>query len=74
MTIVENGEYIGHNISPNLREVVVGDCIPSHLLSGEEVEATPVNFFHREWFEDEFRASMVRTAVQRVQYYGQPLP
>ncbi|KAK9245987.1 hypothetical protein V1506DRAFT_505941 [Lipomyces tetrasporus] len=39
-TIVENGEYVGHDISANLHEVVLGDCIPTHLLSGQE------------WFED----------------------
>ncbi|KAK9327151.1 hypothetical protein V1520DRAFT_375366, partial [Lipomyces starkeyi] len=64
--IVENGEYVGHDISPNLRDVVLRDCIPSHLISGQEVRATPVNFFNREWFENEFGASIVRTAVQRV--------
>ncbi|KAK9322342.1 hypothetical protein V1517DRAFT_367782 [Lipomyces orientalis] len=64
-TIVANGEYVGDNISPNLREVVLRDCIPSHLLDGQEVQTTPVNFFHREWFEDEFRASMILTAVRR---------
>ncbi|KAK9483375.1 hypothetical protein V1527DRAFT_429583 [Lipomyces starkeyi] len=70
-TIVENGEYVGLDISPDLRDIVLGDCIPSHLLSGQEVRATPVNFFHREWFENQFGASIVRTAVQRVQDHGQ---
>ncbi|KAK9371759.1 uncharacterized protein V1513DRAFT_481767 [Lipomyces chichibuensis] len=48
-TIVEDGEYVGHNISPNLGELVLEDCIPSHLLQGQEIRATPVNFFHQEW-------------------------
>ncbi|KAK9342456.1 hypothetical protein V1522DRAFT_416057 [Lipomyces starkeyi] len=73
-TIVDNGEYVGHDISPNLRDVVLRDCIPSHLISGQEVRANPVNFFHREWFQNEFGASMVRTAVQRVQDYGRYTP
>ncbi|KAK9364459.1 hypothetical protein V1509DRAFT_557211, partial [Lipomyces kononenkoae] len=61
-TIVEDGEYVGHNISPNLRALVLEDCIPSHLLQLQEIKATPVNFFHQEWFEDQFQASMVLTA------------
>ncbi|KAK9487874.1 hypothetical protein V1527DRAFT_506970 [Lipomyces starkeyi] len=76
-TLVENGEYVAQNISPNLHEVVLGDCIPTHLLSNQQMEATPVNFFQREWFETQFRGSMVRTAVLRVwerTSYAQPVP
>ncbi|KAK9365102.1 hypothetical protein V1509DRAFT_571654 [Lipomyces kononenkoae] len=73
-TIVEDGEYVGHNISPNLRELVLEDCIPSHLLQSQEIRVTPVNFFRQEWFEDEFRASMVLTAVERLQSYFEPTP
>ncbi|KAJ8103509.1 hypothetical protein POJ06DRAFT_234516 [Lipomyces tetrasporus] len=65
-TLVENGEYIAQNISPNLQEVVLGDCIPTHLLNNQHMEATPVNFFQREWFETLFRGSIVRTAILRV--------
>ncbi|KAK9357587.1 hypothetical protein V1504DRAFT_398507, partial [Lipomyces starkeyi] len=60
-SFTQNGEFVGHNISPNLREVVLGDCIPSHLLNGQEVQAVPVNFFYREWFE-KFQDFMVQTA------------
>ncbi|KAJ8103756.1 hypothetical protein POJ06DRAFT_264586 [Lipomyces tetrasporus] len=76
-TLVENGEYVAQNISPNLQEVVLGDCIPSHLLNNQHLEATPVNFFQREWFETQFRGSMVRTAILRVwrnTSYAQPVP
>ncbi|KAK9326544.1 hypothetical protein V1520DRAFT_366175 [Lipomyces starkeyi] len=65
--IVQDGEYIRHDISPNLREVVVGDCIPSHLLTGRHFQATPLNFFQREWFEDQFQGLMVETALLRLQ-------
>ncbi|KAK9365999.1 hypothetical protein V1509DRAFT_655073 [Lipomyces kononenkoae] len=73
-TIVEDGEYVGDNISPNLREPVLADCIPSHLLQRQEIRATPVNFFHREWFENEFKASMVLTAIGRLQSHLEPTP
>ncbi|KAK9236554.1 hypothetical protein V1525DRAFT_426991 [Lipomyces kononenkoae] len=69
-TVVENGEYVGHSVSPNLRELVLKDCVPSHLMSGRDIQTTPVNFFDREWFEGEFRASMVSTAIVRVRDYG----
>ncbi|KAK9310892.1 hypothetical protein V1522DRAFT_395784 [Lipomyces starkeyi] len=49
--IVQDGEFVGDEVPPSLQEVVLGDCIPSHILSGEEIIATPVNFFRREWFQ-----------------------
>ncbi|KAK9334443.1 hypothetical protein V1521DRAFT_464385 [Lipomyces starkeyi] len=64
--IVSNGQFEGHDMPANLRELVLGDCIPSHVLIGNEVRATPVNFFRRDWFESKFSAAMLRTAVQRV--------
>ncbi|KAK9372042.1 uncharacterized protein V1513DRAFT_427979 [Lipomyces chichibuensis] len=75
--LVENGEYVAQNISPNLREVVLGDCIPTHLLNNRHIEATPVNFFQRDWFETQFRGLVVRTAILRLwrnTSYGQPIP
>ncbi|KAK9323050.1 hypothetical protein V1517DRAFT_352532 [Lipomyces orientalis] len=72
-TIVQNGEFVGHNISPNLREVVLADCIPSHLLNGQEVQAVLVNFFYRDWFESQFQDFMVQTAVTRVRSYSKPV-
>ncbi|KAK9371588.1 uncharacterized protein V1513DRAFT_421902 [Lipomyces chichibuensis] len=73
-TIVQNGEFVGHSISPNLREVVLEDCIPSHLLNGQDVQAVPVNFFYREWFESKFQDFMVQTAVTRVRRYSELVP
>ncbi|KAJ8103669.1 hypothetical protein POJ06DRAFT_279400 [Lipomyces tetrasporus] len=76
-TIVEKGEYIGDNISPNLRELVLEDCIPSRLLQGHEIRATFfffLDFFHHEWFENEFRASMVLTAIGRLGSYLEHTP
>ncbi|KAK9368313.1 hypothetical protein V1509DRAFT_658688 [Lipomyces kononenkoae] len=64
--IVEDGKFVGDNVPPNLQEVVLGDCIPGHILSGEEIEATPVNFFRRQWFDNKFQDSMVKTAVNRM--------
>ncbi|KAK9487393.1 hypothetical protein V1527DRAFT_481102 [Lipomyces starkeyi] len=46
-TIVEEGEFVGGDVPANFQEVVLGDCIPDHILSGEAILATPVNFFRR---------------------------
>ncbi|KAK9358990.1 hypothetical protein V1504DRAFT_441705 [Lipomyces starkeyi] len=61
--IVQDGEFVGDVVPPSLQEVVGGDCIPSHILNGEEIIATPVNFFRREWFEGTFQDAMVESAV-----------
>ncbi|KAK9326780.1 hypothetical protein V1520DRAFT_358640 [Lipomyces starkeyi] len=65
-TIVEEGEFVGGDVPPNLQEVVLGDCIPDHILSGEAIVATPVNFFRRAWFEAQFKEGMVSTAGNRM--------
>ncbi|KAK9311762.1 hypothetical protein V1522DRAFT_438809 [Lipomyces starkeyi] len=65
--VVQDGEYVGHHISPNLREVVVADCISSHLLTRQHFQATPLKFFQREWFEDQFQGLMVEAALLRLQ-------
>ncbi|KAK9249901.1 hypothetical protein V1507DRAFT_477333 [Lipomyces tetrasporus] len=65
-TIVEDGEFVGGDVPPNLQEVVLGDCIPEHILDGDAIVARPVNFFRRDWFEARFRAGMVRTAGNRM--------
>ncbi|KAJ8096578.1 hypothetical protein POJ06DRAFT_297833 [Lipomyces tetrasporus] len=65
-TIVEDGEFVGGDVPPNLQEVVLGDCIPAHILDGDAIVARPVNFFRRDWFEARFRAGMVRTAGNRM--------
>ncbi|KAK9483088.1 hypothetical protein V1527DRAFT_446184 [Lipomyces starkeyi] len=65
-TLVRRGEYVRGNIPPDLHEVVMGDCIPTHILSNGQIESTPVNFFRRDWFESKFRALMLQTALERV--------
>ncbi|KAK9326581.1 hypothetical protein V1520DRAFT_351047 [Lipomyces starkeyi] len=67
-TIVRNGEFAGEGVPANLVEVTLGDCIPTHLLIGQELQATPVNFFQQDWFEDCFRASILRTAIVRFRH------
>ncbi|KAK9319201.1 hypothetical protein V1517DRAFT_310932 [Lipomyces orientalis] len=57
-TIVEDGEFVGGDVPPNLQEVVLGDCIPDHILDGDEIVARPVKFFRRDWFEARFQAGM----------------
>ncbi|KAK9369287.1 hypothetical protein V1509DRAFT_620285 [Lipomyces kononenkoae] len=64
--IVRDGEFVGHNVAKNLREVFLRDCIPEYVLGNQEMQATPVDFFHRDWFERAFGDSMVMTAVNRV--------
>ncbi|KAK9426910.1 hypothetical protein V1505DRAFT_115745 [Lipomyces doorenjongii] len=65
-TIVENGRWAGDEGPPNLAEITIGDCIPTHILTGNNIEATPVNFFQQDWFESTFRCSMLKTAMERV--------
>ncbi|KAK9428015.1 hypothetical protein V1505DRAFT_316571 [Lipomyces doorenjongii] len=65
-TIVENGQWAGDEVPPNLAEITIRDCIPTHILTGNNIEATPVNFFQQDWFESTFRCSMLKTAMERV--------
>ncbi|KAK9259052.1 hypothetical protein V1519DRAFT_463132 [Lipomyces tetrasporus] len=65
--IVEDGLFVGGEVPPNLAEISLGDCITTHILSGDNIEATPVNFFHQDWFEDIFRFAMLRTAMERIE-------
>ncbi|KAK9242711.1 hypothetical protein V1506DRAFT_555891 [Lipomyces tetrasporus] len=65
-TIVEDGGCVGGDVPPNLQEVVLGDCIADHILSGEALVARPVNFFRRACFEAQFQEGMVRTAGNRM--------
>ncbi|KAJ8099648.1 hypothetical protein POJ06DRAFT_268533 [Lipomyces tetrasporus] len=39
---------------------------PTHILNGNVIAATPVNFFSQEWFEETFGLSMVETALART--------
>ncbi|KAK9427052.1 hypothetical protein V1505DRAFT_318205 [Lipomyces doorenjongii] len=65
-TIVHDGRFVGGEVPSNLAEITLGDCIPTHILSGNNIEATPVNFFHRDWFERSFCSAMVQTAMERI--------
>ncbi|KAK9366785.1 hypothetical protein V1509DRAFT_628523 [Lipomyces kononenkoae] len=65
--IVRDGRFSGQDVPPNLREVVLGDCVPSHILSGNEIVSAPVDFFRRSWFEMKIRAAILKTAIERVE-------
>ncbi|KAK9312318.1 hypothetical protein V1524DRAFT_260332 [Lipomyces starkeyi] len=65
-TLVRRGDYVGGNMPPDLHEVVMGDCIPTHILSNGQIESTPVNYFRRNCFESKFRALMLQTALKHV--------
>ncbi|KAK9234466.1 hypothetical protein V1525DRAFT_428486 [Lipomyces kononenkoae] len=53
-------------VPPNLAEITFGDCVPTHILTSNNIGATPVNFFEQDWFENRFQLSMLRTAMERV--------
>ncbi|KAK9384324.1 hypothetical protein V1515DRAFT_583065 [Lipomyces mesembrius] len=58
-TVVQDGEYVGHDISPNLHMVVV---------AGQHVQVPPLNFFQRDYgFEKQLQGLMVKTALLRLQ-------
>ncbi|KAK9329086.1 hypothetical protein V1520DRAFT_280001 [Lipomyces starkeyi] len=65
--IVRNGRFTGQDVPPNLREVVLGDCVPSHILSDNEIVTTPLDFFRRSWFEAKIRGAILKTAIERVE-------
>ncbi|KAK9317845.1 hypothetical protein V1522DRAFT_409072 [Lipomyces starkeyi] len=65
-TIVDDGGFVGGQVPANLAEITLRDCIPTHILSGNNIEATPVNFLHHDWFEDSFSSAMLETAMVRV--------
>ncbi|KAK9357430.1 hypothetical protein V1504DRAFT_65270 [Lipomyces starkeyi] len=66
-TIVRDGRFSEQVVPPNLREVVLGDCVPSHILNGNEIVGTPLDFFRRSWFETKIRAEILKTAIERVE-------
>ncbi|KAK9236886.1 hypothetical protein V1525DRAFT_426734 [Lipomyces kononenkoae] len=65
-TILEPTNSFVNSVTPNLQEVVLRDCIPDHIIRIHGIEAIPVNFFHREWFEREFGNGMIENAVNRI--------
>ncbi|KAK9358960.1 hypothetical protein V1504DRAFT_486481 [Lipomyces starkeyi] len=66
-TVVDDGGFVGGQVPADLAEITLGDCIPTHVISGNNIEAIPVNFFHQNWFENSFRSSMLETAMERVE-------
>ncbi|KAK9384172.1 hypothetical protein V1515DRAFT_618221 [Lipomyces mesembrius] len=56
----------GDEVPPNLTVITIGDFILTHILTGNNIEAAPVNFFQQDWFEDTFRFAMLATAMERV--------
>ncbi|KAK9322264.1 hypothetical protein V1517DRAFT_308159 [Lipomyces orientalis] len=65
-TIVDDGNFVGGDVPPDLQEVMLGDCIPDYVLSAEAIVAMPVNFFRRDWFDRRFQSGIVKTAVYRM--------
>ncbi|KAK9350470.1 hypothetical protein V1523DRAFT_429017 [Lipomyces doorenjongii] len=65
--VIMDGQSSGEVIPPNLGEVVLGDCIPSHILSGHEILATPIGFFQKSWVEANIRSAILETAVERIE-------
>ncbi|KAJ8103592.1 hypothetical protein POJ06DRAFT_284428 [Lipomyces tetrasporus] len=63
-TIVDDGRFVGGEVPANLEELILGDCIPTHILGGNNIAATPVNFFHQDWFEESFRSAMSKGMMQ----------
>jgi hypothetical protein len=35
--IVRDGRFSEQDVPPNLNDIVLGDCVPSHILSGSEI-------------------------------------
>ncbi|KAK9370530.1 hypothetical protein V1509DRAFT_651353 [Lipomyces kononenkoae] len=64
--IVEESGFVAGEVPPNLAEITLGDCIPTHILRDNTIEETPVNFFYQDWFEGSFGSSMFQTAMERV--------
>ncbi|KAK9326575.1 hypothetical protein V1520DRAFT_351064, partial [Lipomyces starkeyi] len=65
--VIRDGQSGAEDIPPNLGEVVLGDCVPSHVLSGHEILATPIDFFQKSWIEAKIRSAILETAVERIE-------
>ncbi|KAK9326501.1 hypothetical protein V1520DRAFT_300806 [Lipomyces starkeyi] len=64
--IVRDGRFSGEDVPPNLNEIVLGDCVPNHVLSGSEIVTAPLDFFRRSWFDAKIRSAILETADERV--------
>ncbi|KAK9331313.1 hypothetical protein V1520DRAFT_91421 [Lipomyces starkeyi] len=65
--VIMDGQSGAEDIPSNLGEVVLGDCVPSHVLSGHEILATPIDFFEKSWVEAKIRSAILETAVERIE-------
>ncbi|KAK9239628.1 hypothetical protein V1525DRAFT_424583 [Lipomyces kononenkoae] len=65
--VIMDGQSSADNIPPNIGEVVLGDCVPSHVLSDHEIRATPIDFFPKSWLEAKIRSAILETAVERIE-------
>ncbi|KAK9243831.1 hypothetical protein V1506DRAFT_555120 [Lipomyces tetrasporus] len=65
--VIRDGQSGAEDIPPNLGEVVLGDCVPSHVLSGDEILATPIDFFQKSWIDAKIRSAILETAVERIE-------
>ncbi|KAK9348625.1 hypothetical protein V1522DRAFT_455835 [Lipomyces starkeyi] len=65
--IVRDGHFVWEDVPSNLAEVTLGDFVPSHVLQGNEISSTPIDFFQRSWVEAKIRGSILDTAVARVE-------
>ncbi|KAK9492234.1 hypothetical protein V1508DRAFT_456305 [Lipomyces doorenjongii] len=63
--IVRDGRFSEQDVPP-LNGIVLGDCVPTHILSSSEILATPLGFFRRSWFESKIRTAILDTAVLRI--------
>ncbi|KAK9246307.1 hypothetical protein V1506DRAFT_521027 [Lipomyces tetrasporus] len=63
--VIRDGQSWPEDIPPNLREVVLSDCVPSYVLSGHEILESPVNFFQKSWVEEKISSLILETAVKR---------
>ncbi|KAK9236360.1 hypothetical protein V1525DRAFT_220791 [Lipomyces kononenkoae] len=65
--VIMDGQSSAEDIPPNLGEVGLGDCVPSHVLSDHEIRATPIDFFQKSWVEAKIRSAILETAVERIE-------
>ncbi|KAK9311520.1 hypothetical protein V1524DRAFT_442173, partial [Lipomyces starkeyi] len=49
--LIRYGRFFEQDVPQNLKDIVLGECDPSHVLSGSEILATTVDFFRHSWFE-----------------------
>ncbi|KAK9485636.1 hypothetical protein V1527DRAFT_503661 [Lipomyces starkeyi] len=43
----------------------LGDCIPAHIVTGNSIKATHINFLEEEWFKESIQIAILETVVER---------